>query len=168
MELFRPEAILFEPIGTLLVEAAPEVETGLRTTPAPGVHDLLDELAADQVPLAVVSNASCGARTLAAELERHGLRRSFPVIVSGPDLGRPKPDAAPFRQALRRLRVPAARAWHVGDDFARDVGGAAAAGLRPVWLGPGDAPPPGTTPHHRVGSLEELLALYLESQRPGA
>ena len=86
----------------------------VRLSPAAGVHDLLDELAADQVPLATVSNAVFGSRTLAAELERHGLRRSFPCIVSSADVGRRKPDPAPFRMALRRLRVPADRVWHVG------------------------------------------------------
>ena len=141
---------------------------GVRLAPAPGVHDLLDELAADQVPLAVVSNSVFGARTLAAELERHGLRRAFPCIVSSADVGRRKPDPAPFNEALRRLRVPAARVWHVGDSVACDVAGAAALGLTPVWISENDATPPGASPHHRVRSLSELRALYLDSQRGGS
>jgi FMN phosphatase YigB (HAD superfamily) len=137
---------------------------GVRLTPAPGVHDLLDELAAEQVPLAAVSNSIFGARCLAAELERHGLRRSFPCIVSSADLGRRKPDAAPFREALRRLRAHASRTWHVGDRFSDDVVGAASAGLGAVWLDASDASPPDATPHQRTSSLDALLALYLESQ----
>lgn len=179
MELFRPEAILFEPVGTLLVVENPNAATGdarrlraeartgqpdLRLTAAPGAHDLLDELAADQVLLAVVSGFAGGARSLAAELERHGLRRSFPCIVASSDSELSGASAAPLREALRRLRVPAARAWHVGSDFAADVTHAAAAGLRPLWLDASDASPPGATPHQRISSLDALLALYLESQ----
>jgi len=138
---------------------------GVRFAPAPGVHDLLDELAADQLLLAAVSNSVFSARVLAAELERHGLRRAFPCVVSSADVGRRKPDAAPFREALRRLRIPAARAWHVGDTFAWDVAGAARLGLAPVWLSDEDAAPPGGPPHLRVRSLDELRGLFLESQR---
>lgn len=165
MSFSRPAAILFEPIGTLLVEAHQDVAAGLGLAPAPDAHDLLDELAADQVQLAVVSDADCGARALAAELERHGLRRPFPCIVSSVDLGRPKPDPAAFQEALRRLRVPAERAWHVGGAFASDVLGAAAAGLQAVWLVREPEPAPGPAPHQRVASLAALLGLYLESQR---
>jgi putative hydrolase of the HAD superfamily len=130
-------------------------------SPAPGVHDLLDELAAEQLPLAAVSNAVFGARTLAAELERHGLRRSFRCIVSSADIGRRKPDPAPFREALRRLGIPAERAWFVGDSFANDVTGAVATGMSAVWLDASDDSAPGQAPHRRIRSLRELLDLYL-------
>lgn len=141
---------------------------GVRLAPAPGVHDLLDELAADQLPLAVASNSVFSARVLAAELEHHGLRRAFPCIVSSADIGRRKPDGAPFAEALRRLRIAAPRAWHVGDTFACDVAGAAAVGLTPVWINADAVEPPVSPAHHRVSSLDELRALYLESQRAGS
>ena len=138
---------------------------GVRLAPAPGLHDLLDELAADQLPLAIVSNGIFGGSTLAGELERHGLRRPFPFVVSSADAGRRKPDPAPFQRALRQLRVAPQRAWFVGDAFAADVAGAAALGLVPIWLDPGDAEPPAAIPHRRLPDLAALHRLYLESQR---
>jgi len=141
---------------------------GVRLMPAPGAHDLLDELAADQLPLAIVSNAIFDGRVLAGELERHGLRRPFPCVVSSADLGRRKPDRAPFERALRRLRVPPQGAWFVGDSFAADVAGAGALGLTPIWLDAGDAEPPAPIPHHRLPDLAALHGLFLESQRAGA
>lgn len=163
MAPFRPGAILFAPIGTLLVEAEP----GAARVPAAGAHALLDELAADQLPLAAVGDAGLGGRGLATLLERHGLRRSFACIVPGPGDRAHEPDPRPLHEALRRLRVPAARAWHVGGSFGRDVTVAAAAGVQAVWLDAGDAPAPAPAPHRRVRCLGELLALYLESQRAG-
>jgi len=157
-----------EAVADASLERAEETiwRAGVRFHPAPGAHDLLDELAAEQLPMAIVSNGVFGGRTLAGELERHGMRRPFPCIVSSADAGRRKPDPAPFERALRRLRVPAARSWFVGDSFAADVAGAAALGLAAVWIHPaGAAPPPGPVPHARVSSLEELLGLYLESRR---
>jgi len=134
-----------------------------RLSPAPGVHDLLDELAAEQVPLAAVSNAIWSSRVLAAELERHGLRRSFATIVSSADLGIRKPDPAPFHQALRRFGVEAVDAWYVGDSFGNDVVGAVGAGLSAVWLDASDAAAPGSEPHQRIRSLTDLIDLQRQS-----
>lgn len=134
-----------------------------RLSPAAGVHELLDELAAEQLPLAAVSNAVFSARILAWELERHGLRRCFPCVVSSADVGHRKPDPAPFRQALRRVGVEPGRSWFVGDSFANDVTGAEALGLTPIWLDASGAAPPGAAFHHRVATLPELLDLYLSA-----
>lgn len=147
------------------VEAAEQVlwHAAGDLAPAPGVEDLLDELAAEQLPLAAVSNAVFDGRVLASELERHGLRRPFTCVVSSADVGRRKPHPAPFAAALRRLGVAAERAWFVGDRFATDVVGAAGAGLTAVWLASaGEAP--GPTPHLRIRQLSELLPLYRASR----
>jgi putative hydrolase of the HAD superfamily len=57
------------------------------------------------------------------------------------DVGARKPDPEIFRAALDRLGVPAADVWFVGDSWERDVRGAAAAGMRPIWFGASSPPP---------------------------
>jgi len=45
-----------------------------------------------------------------------------------------KPDAAAFEVALNRLQIPPSRCVAVGDDPVRDIGGAAALGLRTIQV----------------------------------
>jgi HAD superfamily hydrolase (TIGR01549 family) len=56
------------------------------------------------------------------------------IVVAGEGGVPPKPDPRPFRLCLQRLGVAPAAAVYVGDDWRIDVGGARAAGLRPVWI----------------------------------
>ncbi|UCF95417.1 MAG: HAD family hydrolase [Desulfobacterales bacterium] len=63
------------------------------------------------------------------------LERFFEVIIVAGESGLPpKPDPAPFRLCLEKLRLAAAEAVFVGDDWRIDVGGAAGVGIQPVWL----------------------------------
>ncbi|PPF30679.1 HAD family hydrolase [Rathayibacter tritici] len=87
------------------------------------------------------------------------------VIASG-DVGVAKPDARIFTIACERFRVAPADALYVGDRLGTDAIGAAAAGLRGVWLdrvgGPehGRALPPEALALdvRRIGGLDELDA----------
>ena len=54
------------------------------------------------------------------------------VFASDHGSGRGKPEPAPFFEIARRLDVPPGRVVVVGDDEVCDVGGAMAAGMRPV------------------------------------
>jgi putative hydrolase of the HAD superfamily len=54
------------------------------------------------------------------------------ILISGSE-GIEKPDPRIFTRALERCSVPAAEAIFVGDHPDADIGGAKAAGLRPVW-----------------------------------
>jgi putative hydrolase of the HAD superfamily len=49
-------------------------------------------------------------------------------------VGVKKPDARIFAQALAAVGCRASQAWFVGDHPVNDVLGAAAVGLRPIWL----------------------------------
>lgn len=63
-----------------------------------------------------------------------GLAERFPVVVASSEAGCAKPDPAIFALACERLGVAPADAACVGDRLDLDAHGAAAAGLRGVWL----------------------------------
>lgn len=126
----------------------------------PDAVDVLPRLVADH-PVAIVTNgapdlqhakvAACGAGALVST-----------VVVSG-DVGVGKPDPAPLLVALEALGVRPEDAVMVGDSLRNDVGGAAAAGCRSVWLDrwgrgapPPGAPVPDVTLPDLTGLVEEL------------
>jgi putative hydrolase of the HAD superfamily len=110
--------------------------------PEPGVGAALRRLAARGIPLGVVSNSMFGAEVLRWELARHGLDRAFSLLLSSADYGLRKPHPSLFRTAVACLKLAPGEVWFVGDNFARDVAGAAGAGLRPVWYNPEARDPP--------------------------
>lgn len=58
----------------------------------------------------------------------------FQVVVPSMAVGFAKPDPRIFAIALKQAGVRAAEAVHVGNRLTEDVQGAAAAGIRPIWL----------------------------------
>jgi HAD superfamily hydrolase (TIGR01509 family) len=108
-------------------------ETGVRMEPMPGAREALAALRAARVPVGVVSNTRFSERAWRHAMGLHGLAVDF--VVSSADVGARKPDPAIFRAALERLRLPAGAVWFVGDSFEKDVKGALAAGIFPVWFG---------------------------------
>ncbi len=69
--------------------------------PLPGATDLLDWAEGSGVAVAVVTNAP----RMNAEvmLRAAGLADRFATVVIGDECARPKPDPAPYREAMRRL-----------------------------------------------------------------
>jgi 2-haloacid dehalogenase len=126
--------------------AVPDVlEAMLELDPRPDAAECLLTLRDRGHALCVLTNT--GADAAQALLDRAGLARLFTAVVSAEEAGLCKPQPAAYRFALERAgRQPedaalvAAHAW--------DVQGAAAAGLRTVWVGdlerrwpyPGDPP----------------------------
>jgi putative hydrolase of the HAD superfamily len=88
------------------------------------------------------------------------VRRSerFQVVMTSGETGVAKPDAEIFARACERLGVAHEQTAHVGDRLDLDAEGAAAAGLRGVWL---DRIGTGASPAHvmRISTLHELPAL---------
>jgi putative hydrolase of the HAD superfamily len=83
--------------------------------------------------------------------------RLDPIVVSG-ELGLHKPDPRVFHEACRRAGRAPAECLYVGDRLESDARGAAAAGLKGVWLdrsGAGGDPEGVTT----IRSLAEVPAL---------
>jgi putative hydrolase of the HAD superfamily len=126
--------------------------------PYPETHEVLDALAG-QMPLALVTN---GATRLQHEkLVRAGIDDRFATVVDSETVGIGKPSPAMFEVALDRLGLQRDEVAMVGNDISRDVTGARAARIRPIWVhrpadgwdvaDPGDA--------ERIGDLRELLTL---------
>lgn len=124
--------------------------------PLPGVAQTLEALREGGISMAVLTNGWNPMQRRKAE--RAGFRET--VLVSS-EIGVQKPAARAFEILLDALKTPPGQTWYVGDDPQGDVAGAAAAGLRTVWIDwerktyPADAP----APDHTIARFEELLAL---------
>jgi HAD superfamily hydrolase (TIGR01549 family) len=121
--------------------------------------------------LGLVSNFS-HSPTARALLEEAGLLGHFDAIVISDRVGFRKPRPEIFRAALAELGVAAEETLHVGDSLVADVRGAAALGIRPVWL-TRRVPDPeraldaysGSAPHRIVEDLDELPDLLAGGDR---
>ncbi|MHA7840078.1 MAG: HAD family hydrolase, partial [bacterium] len=101
------------------------------TTPAH--HEaVLAALALDH-RLAVCSNFS-DAETARAILSENGLARHLSAVLVSEEVGFRKPRPEIFSAVAESFGLPPREILHVGDDLRADVAGAAAAGMRTVWL----------------------------------
>ena len=122
-----------EPLGTDDIEAlygefvayyGDNIAIG--STPFPGCLALLDRLAQEGVSLGICTNKLEGLSTrLIAAL---GMSGYFSAIVGPDTIGVAKPDPAPYREALKRMRTGQSRSLLVGDSET-DVLTARAAGV---------------------------------------
>jgi putative hydrolase of the HAD superfamily len=122
-------------------------------------HALLEALRADGFLLGIVSNAFDPPALLHGDLARLGIAERVDVAVFSSEVGRRKPDPAPFRAALVRLGVEPHEALHVGDRLYEDVLGAAQLGIRTVqalWFR-ADEHPQGGEPDHRAFTQMDVL-----------
>jgi FMN phosphatase YigB (HAD superfamily) len=118
------------------------------------LFDLDETLIPEDEPLALAYQAVV--RGGASDL--HGASSRLPgfdVVVASCDLGIGKPDAAIFEAALDALGVGASDAVMVGNDRERDVEGADAAGIRPLWIQHGR--PESRADLHELVELPALL-----------
>jgi HAD superfamily hydrolase (TIGR01509 family) len=134
--------------------------------PLEGARELLRELRARGVPLAVLTNGW-------TPLQQRKIAQALgadapPVVLVSDQLRAIKPASAAFDALVGALGVPREQVWYVGDNPAGDVGGALAAGLRTVWFDwedlayPQDVPPPTL----RIGRLRELERLVENANAP--
>lgn len=106
-----------------------DAATDLRTLP--GLHELLERARANEMKLALVTNAPReNMQHLLAVLR---LRDTFDVEVLADDIGVGKPDPAPYRHALKRLAI-APEAGLAFEDSVSGVRSARSAALRVVGL----------------------------------
>ncbi len=108
-----------------------------------------------QHPLLALTNGN-------ADVHRIGLGHYFRHTISAIDAGAAKPAPPIFREACERARLPPQRIVHVGDDPETDVRGAAAFGMRAVWLNRSGIPWPAhlePAPHVEIRDLHQLLPL---------
>jgi FMN phosphatase YigB (HAD superfamily) len=105
--------------------------------------------------------------TALAILETTQLRASLDAVVISADHGLRKPRREIFESALAALDVTPDEAVHVGDNLNADVAGAAALGIRTVWITRCITDPPaalarhtGARPDHQIADLTELEPLF--------
>ncbi len=124
--------------------------------PLPGVGPTLEALRERGIATAVLTNGWNPMQQRKAE--RAGLRG---VVLVSSEIGVQKPAVRAFEILLDTLKTPPGQTWYVGDDPCGDIAGAAAAGLRTVWIDwerktyPADVPAPGQT----ITRFEQLLTL---------
>jgi FMN phosphatase YigB (HAD superfamily) len=159
------EVVLLDWGNTLMVDDGSRpgpMATWDRVAATPGAHEALRRLH-PRYRLVIATNAEeSGAPEVRAALARVGLDGLVDDIVTSRDVGVRKPDPAFFAAALRvgfadRAPLPG-RAVMVGDSWENDVVGAAAAGLRTIWLrDPGARRPEGATaPDAEIAHMSQL------------
>jgi HAD superfamily hydrolase (TIGR01509 family) len=100
--------------------------------PIPPMVDLIRDLRARGVRLAVISNSEGHLADLLTEVE---LAPLFDAIIDSQRVGVAKPDPRIFEIALEQLGAPSDTPLrvHIGDSWAADVEGALAAGWHAIW-----------------------------------
>lgn len=116
----------------------------------PGTRDALTDLSKDFRLFAASNAGDSNAELMGRALARVGIRDRFERIWTARELGWKKPDPRFFEAAVRETGLLPAACAAVGDDYARDIVPAAAAGLRAVWLREG-AEEPGRPLFRRSG-----------------
>lgn len=101
--------------------------------PIAGMIELVDDLIAAHVRVAVVSNSE---GRLAELIDEMGWSNRFAIVADSGKIGIQKPDRAIFAWAAERLSVPLERIVHIGDSFAADIEGALGAGMQAIWFDP--------------------------------
>ncbi|GAA3345743.1 hypothetical protein GCM10020358_53930 [Amorphoplanes nipponensis] len=149
------------------LEAATAVQlAGAATvrTPRPGALTVLAALRERGLRLGLISDCS-------SELAESWPRTPFAPLIDVPVFswreGCRKPDQRLYATVARRLGVPPAQCWYVGDGGSREHTGAAAAGMRPVLVTNAGYPqaaayrddPDTHVPELAVAELTELLAV---------
>ena len=93
-----------------------------------------------------------------ADVNRIGIGHLFEFVVTPAEAGAAKPASAIFEYALGQAGASAESVAHVGDDPLRDIAGAAAVGMRTVWMNPSGLPwPDAGRPDAEVRTLDALL-----------
>lgn len=129
---------LLAPYGVLPDEAAAEAFAHLHygfyrrlRQPIAGAVALLEALK-PRYRIGIVTNNRTEEQV--DKLAALGMTRLVDALITSEEVGVTKPDPRIFRVALARLQARPEETVLVGDNWAADVLGARAAGIRPVWL----------------------------------
>ena len=95
-----------------------------------------------------------------ADVHHIGIGHHFEFVVTPAEAGAAKPDPAIFELALNAAGASPESVVHVGDDPMCDIAGAAALGLRTVWMNPNGRPwPDETPPDAEIRALDALVSI---------
>ena len=137
-----------------------------RTVAQEGLFETLDALSARDLRLGIVTNGPPLVQS--RKVDALGVRHRMRVVTISGEVGLSKPDPRIFEHALSGLGSRPGQTWFVGDHPEKDVLGAAAVGMTPVWMRGSQAWPEGTPPPDRsIDRLSELLPL-LDASGGGA
>lgn len=137
--------------------------------PVDGAVATVQTLAAESIPLGVVSSA-VHHDFLLWSLDRYGMLDSFNDVVTSASCGFYKSRPEIYWSALENLNVSPSRAVHIGDSLRFDVGGASGAGMRTAWYqrpGAKESPSPELMPDLIVpsmGGIAPALVALLASE----
>ena len=129
-----------------------------------GASEILSALRKSGRILGVVSNTPFPGSFHIHDFQRLGLPiESFSTFVWSSEFGKRKPDVEIFNKALTDIGIQPTHTIHVGDKISRDIEGASAAGIIPVWFDrKGDE---WNYKGHRITSLLELPQLTDKIER---
>lgn len=132
----------------------------------PDTVQVLSDLRARGLALALVANHPYSGHLLQRDLAAYGIGDFFDAAVSSADAGYLKPHAAPFEQALRILGFGPEDAVMVGHSLAADVEGARRLGMAAIWKRNGRRDRPAAPEaDHVIDDLSEMLWLPLLPDR---
>src|SRR3954452_19683504 len=118
---------------------------------------MLEALRSRGLRTGLLSNTHWPQRVHEGWLERDGLLDLLNARIYTSELEHVKPHSEPFHALLTAVQVTPAEAVFVGDRLHDDIGGAAALGMRTVWVRNDAVPKADVTPDAVVDDLEELL-----------
>jgi putative hydrolase of the HAD superfamily len=132
-----------------------------------GLQTTLTALQVQGIRLGVITNGEVPFQT--PKIEQLSINHYLSTVVISEAVQMHKPDPRIFAHALAAIDCRASEAWFIGDHPVNDVLGAAAAGLRAIWLA-GVRPWPIDHPEAQwqITALEEIveLASSEDQQRP--
>ena len=123
-----------------------------------GLKETLSALHARGMHLGIVTNGEV--RFQEPKITQLSISRYLSTVVISEAVQVQKPDPRIFAHALAAIGCAAIHTWFVGDHPIQDVLGAAAVGLRPIWLtGVQPWPPEHPAPRWQIAALGELLTM---------
>jgi len=123
-----------------------------------GLAETLAALHARGISLGIVTNGEV--QFQAPKITRLAIGRYLSTVVISEAVQVQKPDPRIFAHALAAIGCTAGHTWFVGDHPINDVLGAAAVGLRPIWLtGVQPWPPEHPVPLWQIAALGELVTM---------
>ena len=134
-----------------------------RVAPCVDTHGTLTSLQAGGLKLAVVSNSpwDTPGRLGRADMARCGIGEFFGAMLFSGDLPWRKPNPEFMWEAARELGVEPEACLVVGDSLEVDIAGAAAAGMRSIWINreQATAAPDGPQPDWVARTLSEAMGI---------
>jgi putative hydrolase of the HAD superfamily len=129
-----------------------------------GLEETMSALHALGIRLGIVTNGEVPFQ--APKITQLAMGQYLSTVVISEAVQVQKPDPRMFTHALAEIGCRASDAWFVGDDPVNDVLGAAAVGLRAIWL-TGVRPWPTDRPESQwqIAALGELVELVHREQK---